>query len=99
MLIYYNFIKKIIMKNPLPIILILLTIFLNINVQAQSLVGDYSFNGNANDNSGFGNNGIVWGATLTTGRSGLPNSAYHFDGMTKFRFLEFRYSPYSSCSL
>jgi hypothetical protein len=36
------------------------------------------FNGNANDISGNGNNGIVNGATLTTDRFGNPNSAYAF---------------------
>ncbi len=54
-----------------------------INLQS-GLVGDYSFNGNANDNSGFGNHGIVWGATLATGKSGQPFTAYHFDGSTNY---------------
>ena len=44
------------------------------------LVACYPFNGNANDESGNGNNGTVKGATLTTDRFGNPNSAYSFDG-------------------
>ncbi len=39
------------------------------------------FNGNANDASGNGNNGVVNGATLTTDQAGNPNSAYLFDGI------------------
>ena len=44
------------------------------------LVAYYSFNGNANDESGNGNNGTVIGATLTTDRLGNSNSAYYFNG-------------------
>src|SRR3990172_11283700 len=44
------------------------------------LVAYYPFNGNANDESGNGNNGTVYGATLTTDRFGNANSAYDFDG-------------------
>ncbi|MEP0861781.1 MAG: LamG domain-containing protein, partial [Ignavibacterium sp.] len=36
------------------------------------------FNGNANDISGNGNNGVIVGATLTSDRFGNPNSAYSF---------------------
>jgi uncharacterized protein (TIGR02145 family) len=44
------------------------------------LVAWYPFNGNANDESVFGNDGTVVGATLTTDRFGSANSAYNFDG-------------------
>ncbi len=44
------------------------------------LVAYYPFNGNANDESGNGNNGAVNGATLTMDRFGNVNSAYNFDG-------------------
>ena len=40
----------------------------------------YPFNGNANDESGNGNNGTVNGATLTTDRFGNVDAAYDFDG-------------------
>ncbi|MEI6208835.1 MAG: LamG-like jellyroll fold domain-containing protein [Desulfuromonadales bacterium] len=43
------------------------------------LVAYYPFNGNANDVSGNGNNGTVYGATLTTDRFGNANNAYTFD--------------------
>lgn len=43
------------------------------------LVAYYPFNGNANDESGNENNGIVNGATLTTDRFGNLNKAYAFN--------------------
>ena len=45
---------------------------------SNGLVAWYPFNGNANDESGNGNNGIVNGATLSTDRNGNANSAYYF---------------------
>jgi hypothetical protein len=50
----------------------------------KGLVAYYPFNGNANDESGNGNNGIVTGATLTTDILGINNSAYYFDGANDF---------------
>jgi hypothetical protein len=44
------------------------------------LVAYYPFNGNANDESGNGNDGIVYGAALTEDRLGNASSAYRFDG-------------------
>ncbi len=44
-----------------------------------NLVAYYPFNGNANDESGNGNNGTVSGATLTTDRNGNIDSAYVFN--------------------
>jgi hypothetical protein len=49
-------------------------------VPTNGLVGWWPFNGNANDESGNGNNGTVNGATLTTDRFGNANSAYSFNG-------------------
>ena len=49
-------------------------------VPTNGLVGYWPFNGNANDESGNGNNGSVNGATLTTDRFGNSNSAYNFNG-------------------
>ena len=48
------------------------------------LVGYWPFCGNANDDSGNGNNGTVNGATLTTDRFGNINSAYNFDGVNDY---------------
>ena len=53
-------------------------------VPTNGLVGYWGFNGNANDQSGNGNNGTVNGATLTTDRNGNANSAYSFDGTTSY---------------
>jgi hypothetical protein len=49
-------------------------------VPTDGLVAYYPFNGNANDESGNGNNGTVNGATLTSDRDGNENSSYSFDG-------------------
>ena len=45
------------------------------------LVAYYPVNGDANDESGNGNDGTVYGATLTTDRFGDADSAYSFDGV------------------
>jgi len=47
----------------------------------KGLAAYYPFSGNANDASGYGNNGVVTGATLTTDRLEQANSAYNFDGV------------------
>jgi hypothetical protein len=55
---------------------------LKVMVGAEGLVTYYPFNGNANDESGNGNDGAIsGGATLTSDRFGNPNSAYHFNGV------------------
>ena len=56
----------------------------------QGLVAYYPFNGNANDESGNGNNGVVNGATLTSDRFGNEGGAYYFDGSASIKL------PYSS---
>lgn len=64
------------------------------------LIGSYPFNGNANDVSGNGNNGVVTGATLTTDRFGNLNSAYLFNGINTFIDIgnNFAYNSHSfSC--
>jgi hypothetical protein len=48
------------------------------------LVAYYPFNGNANDESGNGNNGVVHGATLTSDRFGNANNAYSFNGIDHY---------------
>ncbi|MFA7273337.1 MAG: LamG-like jellyroll fold domain-containing protein [Crocinitomicaceae bacterium] len=50
-------------------------------VPSAGLIGSWTFTGNANDDSPNNNNGIVSGATLTTDRYGIANSAYNFDGI------------------
>ena len=51
-------------------------------VPTNGLVGYWPFNGNANDESGNGNNGTVNGATLTNDRFGNSNESYLFDGIS-----------------
>ena len=77
--------------------------FLLTNANAQSfitngLVAYYPFNGNANDASGNGHNGIVYGATLATNRFNTPNRAYYFtrSGWSPGTRLDEIYIPYSS---
>ena len=53
-------------------------------IDTSDLIAYYSFNGNANDNSGNSYNGSVNGAVLTTDRNGSTNSAYYFDGIDDF---------------
>ena len=53
-------------------------------IPTNGLVSYYPFNGNANDSSGRGNNGIVYGATLTTDRFGNCGQAYKFNGINNF---------------
>ncbi len=53
-------------------------------VPTNGLVGYWSFNGNSNDQSGIGNNGIVTGAVLTSDRFGNVNSAYSFNGLNNY---------------
>ena len=53
-------------------------------VPTNGLVGYWPFNGNANDESGNGNNGTVNGATLTNDKLGNSNSAFSFDGINDF---------------
>ncbi|HNW97379.1 MAG TPA: T9SS type A sorting domain-containing protein [Bacteroidales bacterium] len=50
-------------------------------ILTEGLVAYYPFNGNANDESGNGNNGTVYGATLVNDSCGNLNSAYNFDGI------------------
>jgi Concanavalin A-like lectin/glucanases superfamily/Secretion system C-terminal sorting domain len=49
-------------------------------IPTNGLVVWYPFSGNANDGSGYGYDGVVDGATLTTDRFGSANSAYSFNG-------------------
>ncbi len=78
------------MKTTLRILAVLLTAggLLGFDASGQSwmtngLVAYYPFNGNANDAAGT-NNGVVNGATLTTNRFGISNSAYYFNGTNNY---------------
>jgi hypothetical protein len=56
---------------------------------ANGLVAWYPFNGNANDESGNGNNGTVSGAILTEDRNGNLNTAYSFNGNNNYITVPF----------
>ena len=68
--------------NAIFLIFIFTAIFLSVQLVAgqsgsEKLVAYYPLNGNANDLSGYANNGIVYGATPTIGKIG---QGYQFDG-------------------
>jgi hypothetical protein len=73
------------------VVLISLTTTTNVlaAITADGLVAYYPFNGNADDQSGNGHNGTVYGATLTTGRFGDPGSAYLFDGIDDYICVDY----------
>jgi hypothetical protein len=48
------------------------------------LVAYYPFNGNANDESGNGNNGTINNTIFNTDRKGSTNKAYSFNGQSSF---------------
>jgi len=73
------------MKNLVVFYFVFLCFSLTITAQVNldsALVAFYPFNGNANDESGNGNNGIVTGAILTTDRYDNPDAAFLFNGET-----------------
>ena len=78
------------MKKLIYLFIALLCISQHVTAQVPSyvptdgLVGYWPFNGNANDESGNGNNGTVNGATLTNDRDGNENSSYSFDGLNDY---------------
>ena len=83
--------------------LIVLAMVFTVNAMAQNipsyvpkdgLVGYWPFNGNANDESGNGNNGTVNGATLTDDRNGVANSAYNFDNFGDIKVSNFKFQNY-----
>ena len=73
-------------------ILILIIVTLPVLVSAQlpsylptnGLVAWYPFNGNANDESGNGNDGVVNGALISEDRFGNSQNSYVFDGINDF---------------
>ncbi len=53
-------------------------------ISNNQLIGWWPFNGNAIDESNNGNEGTVYGASLTTDRFGNSNSAYNFNGLNNW---------------
>jgi PKD repeat protein len=70
----------------------------NLSIQVYSniidgLMAHYPFNGNANDESGNGHDGINYGATLTNDRFGNESSAYNFDGVDDYMNMGTNINP------
>jgi hypothetical protein len=55
-----------------------------LNINLEGLIAYYPFDGDANDASGNGHHGTVYGATLTTDRKGEDGNAYSFDGVDDY---------------
>jgi hypothetical protein len=68
-------------------------------VPASGLVGWWPFNGNANDESGNGNNAIANGSVLTADRNGVTNSAYNLPNLNDNISVSTLSSPYNGDSL
>jgi len=60
-------------------------------VPSNNLVAWYGFNGNANDETGNGNNGIITGAIATQDRFGNSNSAYSFNGSSDYIAVDYSF--------
>jgi len=80
---------KNITKTALAASLLIVGLGLAVNGYSQSfptngLAAYYPFNGNANDASGNGHNGINQGGVLVPDSFGYPNQAYRFDGTNGF---------------
>ncbi len=95
------------MKTKNAILIILISAFGAFNTYSQlpsyvpsnGLLGYWPFNGNANDESGKGYNGIVNSATLTNDRNGKANQAYSFNGVNNYikvnDNLDFKFSSHT----
>ena len=66
------------------LVLLLSNIILSQTIIDSGLVAFYPFNSNALDESGNGNDAVVYGATLTSDRFGISNSAYLFNGIDNY---------------
>ena len=78
------------MKRAITCSIFFCTIIFNLSISmAGGLVAYYPFYGNANDESGNGYHGIVYGAALVEDRNGVPNSAYSFNGTSDYIFIQY----------
>jgi hypothetical protein len=71
------------MKSILLLMLVISNLF-SVAQPTTGLVAHYTFDGNANDVSGNGNNAVVYGAVLANDQYGNPNHAYQFDGIDDY---------------
>jgi len=72
------------MKTIFTILAIGLASSLGAQSLSDSLVGYYTFTGNADDQSGNNNHLTVHNAMLTADRKGQPNAAYLLNGTTSY---------------
>jgi len=72
------------MKKIFTIAILALSFSAFSQIPTTGLVGYWPFNGNANDETGNGNNRTINGPTLTADRNGNSNSAYSFDGINDY---------------
>ena len=85
------------MKKILGTLILMIICCINLTADLNDgLVAHYPFNGNANDESGYGNDGTVIGAILTTDRDGNENSAYIFDGVNDYINISSPHTDFSS---
>ena len=78
-------------KLILTIAIAMITAFAIGSSLTDGLVGYWPFNGNANDMSGNGNNGVVHGAEPTSDRNGTANHAFYFGGYYSGGFKDVAY--------
>ena len=75
------------MKKIVLITVAMVALYGNLYAQVNldsGLVAYYPFNGNANDESGNGNNGTIHGAVLTSDRFGNEKFSFSFDGVNDY---------------
>ena len=88
------------MRNFISTLALLTTITLHAQVPSyvptNGLVGWWPFDGNANDESGNGNNGAVTGPTLSVDRFGLQNNCYHFNNNGNITIQTLQFNNYVS---
>jgi len=80
------------MKHKITLLFLLLTTIsfsqIPSYVPSNGLVGWWPFNGNANDESGNGNNGTVNGAILTSDRFGVADKAFYFSSQNCETYID-----------
>jgi hypothetical protein len=73
------------MRKIISVVILALSLNAFSQIPTNGLVGWYPFNGNANDESTFANNGSLFGGvTMTLDRFGLANSAFNFNGIDSY---------------
>lgn len=95
------------MKKLFTLAIIVFSLNTSAQISQTGLIFSLPFNGNINDESGNGNNGVLNGAILTTDRFGQENKAYYFDGENDFisinpnsdfsKIGDFTFSVWANC--